>query len=303
MTFFIDLEGVMVYEILPQRIRQDVKKYELESVEEIRIRESKPIELCYGNGRTRRISYAKKEDILEVLNYSCGYSLYAYMDEIRQGFITIPGGHRIGIVGYMNFDSKECLNTIRYISGLNIRIAHEKRDCARLAIPYLKNGNGIFHTFVVSAPGIGKTTWLRDCIRILSSGADGLKIGVVDERSEIGACYRGMVQTDLGFRTDVLDHCPKLYGMKMLLRTMSPHVIAVDELGKEEEFKEIYHMAYCGVSILGTIHGNSIDEIMEKPYISELIKKKIVRRIVLLEKDEDGRRITKIYDESLNELC
>ena len=171
-----------------------------------------------------------RKDLKETLEYMSDYSLYAFEEELKQGFITIQGGHRIGVAGKTVTDEKG-IRSMKFISFLNIRLSHQIRGCADLVLPYLYEKKKILHTLIVSPPRCGKTTLLRDVIRQISNGtgpAAGMTVGVVDERSEIGACYQGVPQNELGIRTDILDCCPKALGMMMLIRTMSPQVIDVD---------------------------------------------------------------------------
>ena len=171
-------------------------------------------------------------DIRDTMDYIGSFSLYAYEDELRQGFLTVEGGHRIGIAGKTVIEGEK-VKGISHISCINVRVAHEKKGCADRVMPYLWEDGRFLHTLIVSAPGCGKTTMLRDIIRQISDGESpypGLTVGVVDERSEIAGCYLGVAQNDVGIRTDVLDCCPKAEGMMMLIRAMSPDVVAVDEI-------------------------------------------------------------------------
>lgn len=295
---------------LPKHFRDMITEADLEGAEEIRVRVGWPMELYYGSSNIRLIGRVYRTDIQEMLNYLTGYSLYAYEEEFKQGFFTIEGGHRVGIVGHTSLSCGENAQTqvdsLVDISGLNIRIAHEKKKCALPMIPYIRDGESIHNTLFLAKPGVGKTTYLRDCIRILSSGEDGgekLKISVVDERSEIAACHLGVPQNDLGPRTDVLDNCPKQRGMQMLLRSMSPQIIAVDELGGEGDFAMLYEMLYSGSKILGTVHAQSVEEILEKSYMQKLIGQQMIGRFILLLKDGEGERSFQVYDGKMERLC
>lgn len=205
-------------------------------------------------------------EIREMMEYISNFSVYAYEEELRQGFLTIPGGHRAGICGKAVLTDGK-IKTIRNISFLNIRLTRQVQGCGKGVLPYLFRNDRLYHTLIVSPPGCGKTTLLRDIIRLVSDGGTqsdrqgtikiirGRKVAVVDERSELAACYNGVPQNNLGIRTDVLDGCPKEKGIELMLRSMSPEVIAVDELGGERETELIEKSIYCGCSILATIHG------------------------------------------------
>lgn len=163
-----------------------------------------------------------KEELRETMDYISHYSLYAYENELRQGFVTVEGGHRVGVAGKVIME-KERVKNIQYISSLNIRVSHEVLGCADRLIPYIVANKQVCHTLIISPPCCGKTTLIRDLIRQISDGNEyvkGCSVGVVDERSELGGCYLGIAQNHLGTRTDVLDCCPKAEGMIMLIRSM-----------------------------------------------------------------------------------
>lgn len=241
----------------------------------------------------------------ETLSRMSQYSMYALEEEICRGFFTLQGGHRIGIVG-KTVCRQGKITAMRNISGLNIRIAREKKGCAGELLSYIRQGEEIHNTLILSPPGIGKTTMLRDCIRRLSNGEDNLpgqKVGVVDERSEIAASFQGIPQNDLGIRTDVLDCCPKAEGMRLLLRSMSPQIIAVDELGSREDCQAVEEVLHCGCRILGTMHIGSMEELQEKAYLRKWLEKGFFERFVYLTKDRRGGRQWKVYNEKLQQLC
>lgn len=240
-----------------------------------------------------------KNEIRETIDYISSYSLYAYDDEIKQGFITIQGGHRIGIAGKAVLD-EEKITGLKYISYINVRISHEIKGCADKVMPFVEDESEIYHCLIISPPRCGKTTLLRDIIRQISNGVNGIAgktVGVVDERSEIGACYMGVAVNDLGIRTDVLDCCPKAKGMLMLIRSMSPNVIAVDEIGDYDDVKAIEAVVNCGCKLLATVHGSSIEDIKSKPLLQKMIREKIFQRYIVLDNNKKVGNIREIYDE------
>ena len=245
------------------------------------------------------------EDLREMLNYISDYSLYAYSEEVKEGYLTIEGGHRIGMAGQVvKKDGK--VTGLSHITFLNVRIAHEKRGCADDILPHIRRSDGIYNTLMLSPPGIGKTTFLRDLIRQLSAGnagTPGMKVGVVDERSEIAACHLGIPQNDLGPRTDVLDGCKKTEGIRMLLRSMSPQILAVDELGGKEDFAAVKQALCCGCRIIGTVHAGCVQELLDKPYLQACVTQKLFGRYILIERNSRGERSTTIYDERMERIC
>ena len=192
-----------------------------------------------------------------------------------------------------------------YISTLNIRIAHEVKGAAGRILPLLYLNGQVGNTLIVSPPGCGKTTLLRDMIRLVSDGncyGEGVSVGVVDERSEIGGSYLGVPANDVGMRTDLLDGISKVKGMMMLLRSMSPRVVAGDELGGKEDVAALWSVMQCGAKVLATVHGTTLEEIRNKPFLGELIEKRIFERYILLNKKERVGNIEGVYDVS-GALC
>lgn len=281
------------------------------SIQEIRMRCEKPLIVYYDDGEKILPSketakhIVSQAEIEETLAYISQYSLYAYEMELRQGFITIEGGHRVGIAGKVIVENENVKN-MQYISSLNIRMAHEIKGCSDKVLNYLIDKGQLCHTLIISPPGCGKTTLLRDIIRQISDGSEymqGCSVGVVDERAELGGCFRGVAQNDLGIRTDILDCCPKSEGMLMLVRSMAPKVIAVDEIGTPDDIHAIEYAMQCGCKMIVSVHGKDIGEAREKPFLGNLIRNKRFERYIVLKNEKHPGEIAAIYGERGNLLC
>ncbi len=272
-----------------------------ESIQEIRLRVGKPVLVCRNGreyfldgtgaytgerGKARRMEGGELEALIQ---HICHYSLYAFEDELRQGFITVPGGHRIGLAGQAVLEEEGRLRTVKHITCLNIRLSHEVKGAADGVLPKLYENGTLLNTLIVSPPGCGKTTLLRDLVRQISDGnpwGKGMCVGVVDERSEIAGCCQGLPQNDVGIRTDVLDACPKALGMMLLLRSMSPQVLAIDELGGVKDMEAVRTASSCGCRLLATLHGNSLEDIRRKAGMEDIFRERIFERFLLLGKRE-----------------
>ncbi len=304
----------MKYKQIMNILSNDVKtvlereNLQFDYLQEIRLRAGYPVILLYGGKEKILSAKVTERSIRETLDYVSNYSLYAYENELKQGFITIEGGHRVGMAGQVLIENGRVKN-MKYISSLNIRVSHEIVGCADKLFPYITHNKQMYHTLIISPPRCGKTTLLRDMIRQISDGnpyVKGCTVGVVDERSELAGCYQGMPKNHMGMRTDVLDGCPKAEGMLMLVRSMSPQVIAVDEIGVPEEVQAIKYAMNCGCKMIATVHGESLEEIKRKLLLEQMMREQCFERYVLLGNRKDVGDIIGIYDEnhkSIYEEC
>ena len=284
------------------------------NVEEIRLRAEKPLIVnannrdYFYNNLTKKLdtkilnSYlVKKEDIEQTSQLMCKYSIHSFIDDIKKGFITLKGGHRVGIVGKVIVEDGQVKN-IKHISSLNIRISREVLNCSDKILHHIINGsNKVNNTLIISPPQCGKTTLLRDIVRNLSNGNknfgfSGIKVALIDERNEISGSYLGIAQMDVGIRTDIIQTCPKDIGIMMLLRAMSPNLIVTDEIGSEKDIQALYTALNGGVSLITTVHGNSIDDIKNRNELSKLLNKELFKKVIILSAKNGPGTIEKIYD-------
>lgn len=275
-----------IAQILYNAINQNARIKQ--EAQEIRIRVERPIIIKLRNLDVMIEYKINQSEILQILEKICENSIYAYKRQICEGYITIKGGHRIGLTGSAVIENGEIIN-IKYVTSLNFRIARQILNCSNKILGQVLNlkEQTIFNTLIVSPPGKGKTTILRDTIRRISNGIEELNFkgktcGVVDERGEIAAMYRGIPQNDVGIRTDVIENITKSKGMKILIRTMSPEVIACDEIGTKEDAEAISEALISGVKGIFTMHGSNLEDIKSNPQINKLIEEKKIEKIIFI---------------------
>ncbi len=282
------MEEILDY--LTSRVRSKVEKYLNENIEEIRLRAQRPIALKIAN-ENKTIDYiVTMQDLLETFQKICEHSIYSYQKQICEGFITIKGGHRVGITGSAVVEDGQITN-INYISSLNIRIAREKKNSANTIMEYIWQEDNILNTLIVSKPGGGKTTILRDIIRNISNKKT---CGIVDERGEIASMYKGVPQNDIGILSDVIENSSKADGMRMLIRSMAPEIIACDEIGNKQDIEAINYAMCSGVKGVFTAHGGSLEELLLNDQIKQLLEKYLVEIIIFLDEIKKGE-IKQVY--------
>ena len=316
----MDEKDIVIYEnvleYISLELSQILKKipdtYKMK-VEEIRLRNGIPLSICFKGtdyfisrkGGLTKNEYegvlVNRQDIIKTFQLISNYSVYAFEEEMRNGFITLKGGHRVGIGGKVLYGNKG-IEGIRNISSLNIRIAREKIGVSDRLLKYILDFPKTIHnTLIISPPQCGKTTILRDLIRNLSNGLqsygmEGLKVGIIDERSELAGMYNGIPQHDIGLRTDILDGCNKKDGTTMLLRAMSPEIIAMDEIGSIYDVEAIHESLKAGVKVIATVHGSNLEDLLSKKSLSILVEEKIFKRYVFLDNSKGVGTIKDIID-------
>ena len=259
--------GILAY--LPPNLRRYMYNINLSGAYEIHLGTGLPLTIYFPDGRycvNRRGMLTKnpadavtvtRENISEALELITGASVYSVKNEICNGFVTVSGGHRIGITGSAVIRNGK-ISFIKDVSALNFRLAGEAIGAADKVIDSITDGVTVKNTLFVSPPGAGKTTILRDTARQLS--IKGFRVSIVDERHEIAAMQGGVSAFDLGLSCDVLTGINKAEGMMMMLRSMSPEVIITDELGTAEDFRAVDKMLSCGVSVIASIHGRNLEQ-------------------------------------------
>lgn len=271
-----------IFKILPHHITDIINIYisNIEKITEIRIRINKCIYVYLGLVEKKIEYISTYQDIMTVIKNVSMNSIYSVQQDINAGYILVNGGHRIGLVGDVVYvDGK--IKNIKNISSLNIRIAKQIIGVADKVINYIYDNNEIKNTLIVSPPGMGKTTILRDVIRKISNL--GKNVSVIDERGELSAKCNGVPMLDLGDRTDVISYVSKKDGYIMALRSMAPDVICTDEIGSSSDIDVIKEISRCGVKFIVTMHASSVKDIYSSD-ISKIISNKYLDRIIILSK-------------------
>ena len=284
--------------VLPEPLRAGLRELgsdRLFELEEVRLRRGFPMTALLPGGEVDTDTPPiGEEELRQVLENATQSSAHTALDRVRQGFVTLRGGHRVGLCGSV-VRRDGGIVTLRELSSLSIRVARPVVGQAGVLLPQLREGGAFASTLILAPPGAGKTTLLRELVRGLSDGEGSapLRVGVADERGEIAALWRGEPQLYVGRHTDVLDGCSKAEGLSMLIRGMNPQAVAVDEITDPADVRAVTEAAGCGAVLLATAHGGGPEDLRRRPVYRALLSAGVFRRLVVLER-RDGRRTARV---------
>ena len=284
-----------ILKCLPTQLAKLILEHNIQKLEEIRIRANKPVILKLGQVEIVLSYTITTNEIIGILQNICNNSIYTYQNQICNGFITLPGGNRVGIAGNVVIKDGQVSN-ISYIYSLNFRISHQINGASDNILKYVLDteNNTIFNTLIVSPPGAGKTTIIRDLAKRISNGINeinfrGLDVSIIDERGEIAAMTKGITFNDVGIRTDVLDNVPKSIGIRMAVRSMAPKVIIADEIGNKDDVNIINYAICSGVKCIFTAHGSNMEDLLKNNEINKIINLQLFSKIIFLDEKQKGK--------------
>lgn len=276
----------------PQEVRDEMELLLPGELREIRVRAGQPTAFITAS-RTALLSWQPDPRQVEALAEALsGHSLYARADETRQGYITLRGGHRMGLCGHVSGSG-----ALADIGSLCIRIAGQWPGCADMLLPLCRESGVAQSLLLIGPPGSGKTTLLRDLARQLSAGNGAMQTAVIDERGELAACVHGVPQLDIGCTADVLDGLSKPAAVAWLIRAMAPQLLVTDELSGPEDASAVLDAMACGAAVLTSVHGVGLREVAARPALAGLMARRVFAYYVVLS-GEGGGRVSAVHDRS-----
>lgn len=288
--------------ILPDQVQQALKHLPLAQIYELRLRANAPVVACV-DGRNFPLQGVDVtcEDLENIVHKAAEYAIYAVLDQIVKGFITIRGGVRIGIAGELVVEHGQVL-AVKHISSLCIRVPHAVKNCAYALVPYLFGLERPLSTLIVAPPGAGKTTMLRDLARQIGQKYPHLNTLLLDERGELAACYQGEPQLDVGQNCDVITGGTKAFGFENGLRSLRPDVIITDEIATADDAAMLARAVRSGVVVIASVHAADMGEVRAKPDLGILVMQGVFDRYVVLRTGERAGEVVGIFNRGLGRL-
>lgn len=280
----------------PEEVRAELALLEPGELREIRVRANRPAILVTATRTAVLDWHPAQEEVEQVAEALAEHGLYARSSEMSRGFVTLRGGHRLGLCGQVSCGVGQT-QSLQQIGSLNLRIAAEWPGTADALMPWVRRKEAVGSALIVGLPGTGKTTLLRDLARQLASGKDAVNVALVDERGELAACVDGAAQLDVGVQTDVLEGCAKPDAMAWLIRSMSPRAIVTDELADGVDASAVLEAVYAGIPVLASAHGAGLHEIAQRPALAALMARRVFDVYAVLADDGSGK-VAALYDRS-----
>lgn len=289
-------------QILPEHLRPVLDEIPLAQVYEMRLRVNAPVVVSIaGKSFVLDTPPVTRIDLDNIVHKAADYAIYAVLDQMVQGFITIQGGIRLGLAGEL-VTEQGVVTAIKNVSSLCIRLPHQVANCAYPVLPYIFGEHRPYQTLVVAPPGAGKTTLLRDLAKQISAKYPGLNTLILDERGELAACHLGENQLDVGAYSDIITGGSKAYGFANGLRSLGPDCVITDEIATAADAAMISNATRSGVVVLASVHAADLNEVRHKPHIGELVAAGVFERYVVLSKGENAGEVVGVYDRSLRRL-
>ena len=288
--------------ILPEKVQKAFNHLPLSQIYELRLRANAPAVACVdGRNFVLKTADITCEDLDNIVHKAAEYAIYAVLDQMVKGFITIRGGVRIGIAGELVMNRGQVI-AVKNISSLCVRIPHAVKNCASAVLPYLFEIKRPVSTLIIAPPGAGKTTLLRDLAWQISNRYPMLNTLILDERGELAACYQGEKQLDVGQNCDVITGGTKAFGFENGIRSLRPDVVITDEIATAEDAAMLQRAVRSGVVVIASVHATDLGEVRVKPDLGVLVSQGVFERYIVLRTGEQAGEIVGIYNRGLQRL-